>query len=108
MRIKPVAENPDQIYKRIRYATKTWPAMKEYASEWQNIYHIFNTKMTICPKHPATRGANCLVDVEEATNITDCIFEGRLKCTDLIALAKNAIKAKDDAIMVILFYVLIL
>lgn len=97
MRVKPINENPDNIYKRVKYAAKTWPAMVEYARQWQNVFCILNTRMTVCPRHPATRGANCLVDVEEAANLAERIFEGRLKCKDITMLAESAAKAKEAA-----------
>ena len=103
MRVKPVNENPNQIYKRVKSAVKTWPAMEEYAREWQNFFCISNTKMNVCPKHPAVRGANCLVDVEVAAKIADRIFEGKLKFKDLMKLSESAIKAEKDAITVMKF-----
>jgi len=98
--VKPINENPDNIYKRVQHASKAWPAMVEYAHQWQNIFCIANTKMIVCPRHPATRGANCLVDIEEAKNIANRIFEGRLKCNDITLLVESATKAKEAAEMV--------
>lgn len=103
MRVKPINENPDHVYKRVKFAAETWPHMVEYSRQWQNVFYIANTKFTVCPRHPATRGANCLVDVEEAKNIADRIFEGRLKCKDVTLLKESAIKAKEVAQTVLNF-----
>ena len=96
MRLQPI-EDAELAHAKFVAGLRTWPDMVEYMGHWVNVFHIANTWMTVCPRHPATRGANCLVDVEEASQIADNIFDGRTKASSALQQVSLALEADEVA-----------
>ena len=96
MRLRTI-ESYEVVHKKIINGAKDWPQLVDYMSYWGNIFHIPNSRFTVCPRHPATRGSNCLVDIEEASLVSDQIFEGREKARGAIEQVDIALEAEEAA-----------
>lgn len=103
MRLQPI-ENAQLAHAKFVFGLRTWSEMVEYMSHWVNVFHVANSWMTVCPRHPATRGANCLVDFEEASKIADNIFDGRTKASSALQQVSLALEADEAAQKVYYYY----
>ncbi|XP_073389479.1 uncharacterized protein [Physcomitrium patens] len=97
LRVKSLNQNHKDLDDRMRLASKEWDDMLNYLHQCQNTFYILNTKVNICPRHPAIQGAHCLVDIEEATNIATLILDAHLKFEDVVILTTTITKAEQLA-----------